>query len=408
MEGATLHRNEPPVPKPRPTLADPAGTSPAASRIGVRRGDVAEVAVEKLVFGGDGLAHIGAQVVFVPFAAPGDVLRIRVTDVGRGFARGAIVDVVKPGPSRREPRCRHFGVCGGCTLQHVAYEAQVAAKAEFVRESLRRLGGIDWTGEIPIRTAAEYGYRARAEIQARRGHVGWFRAGTHEIVDVEECPVLAPEAEVLLARLRAEPPRHAVHIALGDDGVATADPRATVRRRVAGLDFEASPDAFFQGNRLLADALVDDATSGATGALAVDLYAGAGLFSLALARRMARVVSVEGRRSASAQATANAQRNGIANVEFAARPVEEWLAAPGADRPDLVLLDPPRAGAGASIVAAIAALGAPAVTYVSCDPATLARDLRAFAAAGYRLASVVALDMFPQTHHVETVAKLAR
>jgi len=391
-----LHNNEPSVPKPLPT--------PRPG--GVRRGDVVEVAVEKLVFGGDGLARVGAQVVFVPLAAPGDELRIRVTEVGRGFARGAILEVLKPGPARRDPRCRHFGVCGGCTLQHVGYAAQVAAKAEFVRESLRRLGGIDWTGEIPVRTATEYGYRARAEVQARRGHVGWFRTGTHEIVDVDECPVLVPEAEALLARLRAEPPRHAVHIAAGDDGTATADPRATVRRRVAGFDFEIAPDAFFQGNRLLADALVLEATAGPAGALAADLYAGAGLFSLALARRFARVVSVEGRRAASAQAAANAQRNGIANVEFAAQPVEGWLAAHTGARPDFVLLDPPRTGTGAHGARLVAALGASAITYVSCDPATLARDLRTFAAAGYGLESVVALDMFPQTHHVETVAKL--
>jgi 23S rRNA (uracil1939-C5)-methyltransferase len=396
LEGATLHNTEPSVPKPLPT--------PRTG--GVRRGDVVEVAVEKLVFGGDGLARVGAQVVFVPLAAPGDELRIRVTEVGRGFARGVILEVLKPGPARRDPRCRHFGVCGGCTLQHVGYAAQVAAKAEFVRESLRRLGGIDWTGEIPVRTAAEYGYRARAEVQARRGHVGWFRTGTHEIVDVDECPVLVPEAEALLARLRAEPPRHAVHIAAGDDGTATADPRATVRRRVAGFDFEIAPDAFFQGNRLLANALVLEATAGPAGALAADLYAGAGLFSLALARRFARVVSVEGRRAASAQAAANAQRNGIANVEFAAQPVEEWLAAHTGARPDLVLLDPPRTGTGAHGARLVAALGASAITYVSCDPATLARDLRTFAAAGYGLESVVALDMFPQTHHVETVAKL--
>lgn len=406
MEGATLHSNEPPLKKPSPTPSRASGDPGQPSRSGVRRGDTAEVEVEKLVFGGDGLARIGAQVVFVPRAAPGDVLRIRVTEVGRGFARGAIEEVVKPGPARRDPRCRHFGVCGGCTLQHVGYAAQVEAKAEFVRESLRRLGGIDWQGEIPVRTAAEYGYRARAELQARRGHVGWYRTGTHEIVDVEECPVLVPEAEALLARLRADPPRHAVHLAAGDDGIATADPRATVRRRVAGFDFEVAPDAFFQGNRMLAGTLVDEATSSAAGALAVDLYAGVGLFSLALSKRFTRVVSVEGRRASSVHAAANAQRNGVANVEFAAQPVEEWLAAHTGARPDVVLLDPPRAGAGPHATRLVAALGASEVTYVSCDPATLARDLRGFAAAGYRLASLVALDMFPQTHHVETVAKL--
>src|SRR5204863_5985102 len=128
-----------------------------------------------LVFRGDGLARVGGMTVFVRFAAPGDKLRIRVTETGKGFARGRILEVLEAGASRRDPRCRHFGTCGGCQLQHVAYPAQLEAKAGFVRESLKRLGGIDWTGDIPVRSAAEYGWRSRAELQARARHVGYFR-----------------------------------------------------------------------------------------------------------------------------------------------------------------------------------------------------------------------------------------
>jgi 23S rRNA (uracil1939-C5)-methyltransferase len=372
------------------------------------RGQVVDVDVEKLVFGGDGLARFGAQVVFVPLAAPGDRLRIRVTEVGRAFARGAIVEIVAPGPSRRDPRCRHFGECGGCHLQHVAYPAQLDAKAAFVRESLRRIGHIEWTDEIPVRAAAEWAYRTRAELQARRSHVGYFRAGTHEIVDVDECPILVPEAEAFVRALRADPPRNAVHVAVGDDGNVVTGGAAAIRQRLAGFDFEFAADSFFQGNRLLADDLVREAVGNAAGGLAIDLFAGAGLFSLPLSRGFREVVAVESRRAASRRAEANAARGAVTNVRFVAESVETWLVRPLPAPPDLVLLDPPRTGAGPGVVDGIAALGARDVTYVSCDPATLARDLSLLVARGYRLVSVVALDLFPQTYHVETVAKLRR
>lgn len=424
-----MHRNRPSLPKPRatgdasrrgqtPSLEGGDGVARAAEPDDAERGQtpklegrlargqVVEVDVEKIVFGGDGLARTGAQVVFVPFAAPGDRLRIRVTDVGKSFARGAIVEVVKPGPSRRDPRCRHFGACGGCHLQHVDYAAQLDAKAAFVRESLRRIGHVDWTGDIPVRAAAEWAYRTRAELQARRGHVGYFRAGTHEIVDVEECPILVAEAEMFVRGLRAQEPRNAVHVAVGDDGNVVTGGGAAIRQRIAGFDFEFAADSFFQGNRLLADELVREAVGDSAGGLAIDLFAGAGLFSLPLSRGFRDVVAVESRRSASRRAEANAARAAVTNVRFEAESVETWLARPPAAPPDLVLLDPPRTGAGPSVVGGIAALGARDVTYVSCDPATLARDLRLFIDRGYRLVSVVALDLFPQTYHVETVAKL--
>jgi 23S rRNA (uracil1939-C5)-methyltransferase len=403
LESAPLHPHRPSESKPRPTAAERAQAADP-----LRRGAVIEVDVEKLVFRGDGLARHGGIAVFVPFAAPGDRLRVRVTEIGRGFARGEIVDVLQPGPARREPRCRHFGLCGGCQLQHVEYAAQLDAKVGFVRESLRRLGAIDWTADIPIRAAAEFGWRTRAEIQARRGHVGYFRAATHEIVDVAECPILAPAVETFVVGLADDPPRNAVHVAVGDDGVVATGHCAVVRQRIADFDFEFGADSFFQANRPLVDELVREAVSGAAGGLAVDLYAGAGLFSLPLARTFREVVAVEARGATVRRGEANAAKNAVTNVRFVADSAENWVGAASAERPDLVLLDPPRTGVGPRGAESIAMLGAPAVTYVSCDPATLARDLQVFVALGYRLASVVALDMFPQTYHVETVAKLTR
>src|SRR5262245_42154746 len=154
-------------------------------------GEIHEVVIEKLVYGGDGLARIGTQAVFVPFTAVGDHLRVRITEIERNYARAAIEEIVWPSPTRRTPPCDHFGVCGGCQLQHLSYEAQLEAKVAFVRESLGRIGNIEWEGEIDVRAASEFGYRSRAELKVSRGEegqplIGYFRAGTQEVCDIDD------------------------------------------------------------------------------------------------------------------------------------------------------------------------------------------------------------------------------
>jgi 23S rRNA (uracil1939-C5)-methyltransferase len=393
-------------------------------------GTTHEVTIEKLVYGGDGLARIGNQTVFVPFAAPGDRTRIRIVETGRNFARAAIEELLVPAPTRRPPPCPHFGVCGGCQLQHLEYPVQLQAKAEFVRESLRRLGGIEWTGAIATHAADEFAYRSRAEIKLQREgddhlRIGYFRAGTHEVCPVNDCPILLPAANRELQRLHNEPtliPHGAtrVYLTAGDDGVIVTpatgegdkahevDALGTAHQHIAGFDYSFGVRSFFQSNRLLVEELVRTVVSERSGALAVDLYAGVGLFSLPLAQRFTQVIAVEGNRLAANHGAENARANGLANVRYDAVSVEAWLKYKAAEQPcpDLVLLDPPRAGAGAIVIERLAALAPPQLVYVSCDPATLARDLKLLAAYGYSLRALTVLDMFPQTFHVETVAEL--
>ncbi len=397
----------------------------------VTTGELREVTIEKLVYGGDGLAHIGTQAVFVPLAAVGDQLRVRVTEVERNYARGVIAEIIVPSPSRRTPPCAHFGVCGGCQLQHLNYAAQLEAKVSFVRESLRRNGRIEWEHDIPIHSAPELGYRSRAEVRIARddeghSHIGYFRVGTHEVCETSDCPILLPAANRELQRLHAE--RHLipndatrVFLTVGDEEVivtpgtgencraAELDALGTAHQRIAGIDYSFGVRSFFQANRLLVEELINVAVSEAHGKTAVDLYAGAGLFALQLAGKFKQVHAVEGNRLAASHGMANARANNLGNVRYEAISVEAWLKykASSVACPDLLLLDPPRAGAGAQVIERIAAIGAPQITYVSCDPATLARDLRLLLDRGYRLTSLTALDMFPQTFHVETVAKLS-
>ncbi len=395
-------------------------------------GGTYEVSIEKLVYGGDGLAHIGTQAVFVPLAAVGDRLMVRITEVERNYARGIIEKILEPSPARRTPPCDRFGDCGGCQLQHLSYAAQLETKVTFVRESLRRLGNIDWQEEIPIRSAEEFGYRSRAELKVARdsnGHtrIGYYRSASQDVCEIEKCLILMPAANRELQRLYAEPsliPNDATRVlftvgdeevivtpATGENGKSKAvDALGTAYQRISGINYGFGVKSFFQGNRPLVEELIRTATADASGKLAVDLYAGVGLFSLQLAKTFDQVCAVEGNRPAANHGIENAKANGVTNVRFESVSVEAWLKYKSVELPcpDFVLLDPPRAGAGPQVIERLVAMDVPQISYVSCDPATLARDLRLLLNYGYQIESITALDMFPQTFHVETVVRLKK
>jgi 23S rRNA (uracil1939-C5)-methyltransferase len=461
----------------------------------VKAGDVLEVSVERIVPGGAGLAHAVGLTLFVPLAAPGDRLRVRVERVkGRvGFA--ALVEVVEPGASRVEPPCPYFGRCGGCDFQQLTYEAQLRAKVEIVSDCLRRIARLAPPSEIRITPSpAAWRYRSRARWQhdAQHRRLGYYELASHRVCDVAECPVVLPEVQDALTRLRAaliqrgpheDSPRtsgssetvddgraadetatgrardHAdaeFQAVAGDDGVSLLPPLAEEdtrerTRTVGGEHYAFDADCFFQINHSLLEPLVAEAlkgtrgtpgdepgatedaraasevvlgtTEGARGApeemrgapgemrggTAVDLYCGVGLFTLPLARRFARVHGVEGNAAAAAFARRNLSGAGLVNASVETAPVADWLLrrARSLAPADFLLLDPPRAGA-AEAVEGILRQRPRRIAYVSCDPATLARDLRALCADDYSLDFVTAFDMFPQTHHVETVARLSR
>ena len=394
-------------------------------------GETYELEIEKLIYGGEGIGRVNQQAVFVAYAAPGDRVRVKITKLERNFARGVIEEILVPSTARREAPCQHFGICGGCQLQHLEYAAQLKAKAEFIRASLQRIGGIDWKKDIEILAADEFGYRSRAEIKIQRTEdritkLGFFQANSHEVCNVTECPVLLPEANRALQRLHTKPklvPKRATRIflAVSDDETvmvpatgenskaAEIDAQGTIHQSIAGFDYTFGSRSFFQGNRLLIEQLVATATADARGAIAFDLYAGAGLFSLPIAKHLEQVYAVEGSKLSGNHGINNAKANRVKNVDYAVKSVEAWLKydAPKLPRPDWVILDPPRAGAGEIVVNRLMELKPARIIYVSCDPATLARDLKSFTKTNYKIDSIVGLDMFPQTYHVETVVKLS-
>ncbi|HLF83613.1 MAG TPA: class I SAM-dependent RNA methyltransferase, partial [Blastocatellia bacterium] len=370
----------------------------------------------------DGLA------IFVPYAAPGERLRVRITERKKNFARGVIDRILEPSPSRRDPPCQYFGDCGGCQLQHISYEAQLESKIGFVRDALERIGRIDWPHEIRIRHAAEFGYRSRAQVKIdrRAGRVGFNRAASNAVCDVTSCPILVPELDEALRSLwsalgratdnnRGLPNRLQVEMAAGESGVSFEPaldglPGGALQRTVKDAIYSFSASTFFQGNPSLLDELVNEAVGETSGDLAIDLYAGVGLFTIQLARRFSRVIGVEADTAAAEFARENINANQNANVEFHNSPAALWLKSfveAKSPRPDLVILDPPRNGA-AEAITHIVGLNPARITYVSCDPTTLARDLRTLLDSGHELTRITAIDLFPQTYHVETVAALER
>jgi len=384
-----------------------------------------EVTVERILPGGVGLAHAEGRTVFVALSAPGDRARVRVDSVRGRAVFASIVEILEPSPARVEPPCPYFGRCGGCDFQQLTYEAQLAAKVDIIRDCLRRVARVEPPADIVVTPSpAEWRYRSRArwQVDPRRRLLGYYERGTHRVCDVVECPVAAPPVQERLAALRASledeslpPDAHEYEAVAGDDGVSltppvTADDGRERQREVAGEHYRFGAGCFFQINHTLLEQLVEEGLRGARGETALDLYAGVGLFTLPLARRFSRVVAVEGHAAAADYARLNLSEAGLSNARVETSAVGAWLTAHAASQvpADFVLLDPPRTGAEPETLAGILALKPSHVSYVSCDPATLARDLRTLLDAGFQIDTLRALDMFPQTHHVETVAHLSR
>ncbi len=386
-----------------------------------------EVIVERILPGGLGLAHHDGRTVMVALAAPGDRARVHVDRVKGNVSFASIREIVEPSTARIDPPCPYFGRCGGCDFQQLNYQAQLDAKVEMIRDCLRRIGRIENIPEFGITAAPnQWRYRVRAQWQydSMRKRLGYFESGSHRVCDVVECAVLAPELQQTLELLRAQmqqgdlsdDARHFRAI-VGDEGVATVDDKgrqgataSDITRAIQGDTYHFSAASFFQANSDLVPQLIEAAIGEARGKQAIELYCGVGLFTLPLARSFERVIGVESHSAAADFARENLSNARLTNAEVADEDVADWLESDSAftseDAPDFLLLDPPRTGAESRVISGILRLKPGKISYVSCDPATLARDLRKLIAGGYALTRIKAFDMFPQTHHVETVVHL--
>jgi 23S rRNA (uracil1939-C5)-methyltransferase len=391
------------------------------------------VTVEKLVYGGDGLARLDGRVVFAPFVLPGERIRVRAEREKPGLIHAGTVKILEPSASRVAAPCPVFGRCGGCHYQHAPYAGQLAAKRVILEEELRRLGKIAPPEEIAVIAGEPWGYRNRVQLRVEKGRLGYLEMRSHKMCAIAQCPIASPKLNQAIDVLNrmvhdAKWPRMVRSLELFTDEAGVQlnlieTDRPVARRffewcgeNIPGLvdgaldyngEYRVSRGSFFQVNRFLLNRLVEAAVEGAEGDSAFDLYAGVGLFAPALARNFRRVTAVESGSGAVRDLRFNAERAGLANVRAEARTVEEFLQEQ--ERPaDFVLLDPPRAGLGKMVVRRLVELQPRQVALVACDPATLARDLAALLAGGYRLVRMAMVDLFPQSYHLEAVVLLQR
>ncbi|MGC3860390.1 class I SAM-dependent RNA methyltransferase [Micromonospora chersina] len=402
----------------------------APARAGLEEAQRVELTVDAVAPGGHCVARVEGQVVFVRHALPGERVVAEVTELHRGFARADAVEILTASADRVEPPCPYAkpGRCGGCDLQHVTPAAQLDWKATVVREQLTRLGGLtdDQIDALGVRVeplpGGPLGWRSRVRYAVdAAGRAGLLKHRSHEVVPIDRCLIAHPAIQdlpVLTPSGARWPEADAVETVASTGGdvsvVAFAEGAPTpvsgpaeVREVAAGRDWTLQASGFWQVHPAAADTLVGavlDLLDPRPGETAWDLYGGAGLFAAALAGRVgdARVTLVE-----SSQDGVDAARANLADlprVEVIAARVETALARRRVTGPvDVVVLDPPRSGAGAPVVRDIVAAGPRAVAYVACDPAAFARDVRTFTGAGWRLAALRGFDLFPMTQHVELV-----
>ena len=416
------------------------------------------VEIEKPIYGGNFLARLEGKAVFVPLALPGETVRARITQNKSGYSTAELVSIVSASPERLDPRCPHFGSCGGCNYQHTDYATQLAFKQAILRETLER-AAVPAPAAIGVLAADPWAYRNRIRIAFdANGNPGYRGRRSHDLVPIRECPIAAPllitaaqaaaealarvpanlrphelllfcnsEESALLAtlftggpeQLRVETIAQQLHehvpalkgLELATGGRPGRPPQmlaqwgaASLIYRAAGFEYRVDNGAFFQVNRWLIDSFVGHVIGDARGELAWDLYAGVGLFARQLAARFVKVIAVESAPTATSALTANLA--GTAGEAIAESTLEFLRSRSGLARPELIIVDPPRTGLDGGVSALIAEVTAPRLVYVSCDPATLARDLKVLLAGGYGIESITLADLFPQTFHLETVVRL--
>ncbi|MQA77429.1 MAG: TRAM domain-containing protein [Streptosporangiales bacterium] len=383
-------------------------------------GDVLELAVDTVAHGGWCVARHDGMVVFVRHALPGERVRARVTDRRKAFLRADCVEVLAASPDRVEPPCAYARRCGGCDWQHVTPAEQRALKAAVVEEQLRRLAGVELPVEVEEVPGAPdgLGWRTRVTFGVdHMGHAGFLAHRSHDVVPVDRCVIAHPAVEALGVEGRSWPGVRQVEVAAsatsGESVVRPTPgpaPRDLVHEQAAGRTWQVTGTGFWQVHPGASDVLVDAvlaALDPRDGESALDLYAGVGLFAGALAARLGpggRVTAVESGRAAVRDARANLAD--VPTVTVRAGDVEQVLRRLRLRRADLVVLDPPRRGAGRAVVDLLARIETRRVAYVACDPAALARDVRYYQDRGWRLTGLRAFDLFPMTHHVECVALL--
>lgn len=423
-------------------------------------GRIVGVTIESMAFQGNAVARVNGKVVFVPQAIKGETAQVEIVEEKRDYGVGVVRQITLSSPFRVSPPCPYFSLCGGCQWQHIDYEAQAGFKKEILEETLKRLGGLEQVPQVTVfPSPLPYGYRVRVQLKGKQARVGYYEKRSHRIIPIDRCPIAHPLINQIISLLQDSPslfsPVEEVEVNVSPEegrGILVLHPfpaAPKIEKEIPGflrhhpllkglavarkgklnlfgetdLSFtvcfpkkgqsrnvrlRTSPQSFFQihpeQNQNLVQTVIE------LGALKdeerlLDLYAGIGNLTLPLASFTREVTGIEENRTAVMDARNNARANAVEGCRFICGKVEEVLKSTSLEKPDVILLDPPRSGCKEA-VAHIVALRPKRIVYVSCDPATFARDLRLFAERGYTLRRIALIDLFPQTYHMEVVGLL--
>jgi len=413
-----------------------------------------------MAFKGYGVGHVNGKVIFVPHTVTGDEVWVKITEEKRRYSIGRLAQIVQPSLLRGDPPCPYFGVCGGCQWQHIAYIAHGELKIKILSETLKRLGNLETIPSFGVALASKpYGYRVRVQLKGGGESLGFFQERSHDIVNIHHCPIAHPLINQIILLLRKECPSFSrmkeIEINVSPEegrGVLVLHPLSSHQglepfvkellqthpilkgaavlkkegellfgdphlnftipldpnRGITNLRLRTSPESFFQVNLELNQALIQTAlhfSEVKEDERVLDLYAGIGNLTLPLANGAKEVLGIEENKMAVEDALFNAEKNGIKNCNFILGRVEDILQRWERERPDLIVLDPPRMGCK-KILDQIVRLKPKKIVYVSCEPTTFARDVRFFSEMGYPLQKLTLIDMFPQTYHMEVIGLL--
>ncbi|NIA08816.1 MAG: TRAM domain-containing protein [Nitrospiraceae bacterium] len=378
--------------------------------------------IEKLVSGGSGLARTERGIVLVEGSVPGETVEADISGSRRGVLRAHIKKIITPSPDRREPPCPYAGECGGCDWQHITYQQQVRSKHDILIDCLRRIGKISDIPPIEIITSPEWNYRTRAQFQIDSSQrlLGFFKKGSHKVIAIDQCPVLCPALNTILRdRDKVLPALHSrvrqIKAVSGIDPpvasyrVIRGLTHKTIKISVAGRDMYVSGRDFFQANGLILEKFVLLIKNMVSGTSFMDIFGGVGLFSLFLGDRFKKGILVEIDRGMAARAAKTLSLNHMYHIQTIASSAEDFFSQRLAHLqiPDLMVLNPPRTGLTDVIRRGILKTMPRHLLYVSCNPSTLARDLGLMLSnSGYCMEKASLVDLYPQTHHMETVVLL--
>ncbi|HEY9152348.1 MAG TPA: class I SAM-dependent RNA methyltransferase [Anaerolineales bacterium] len=402
-----------------------------------------ELTLTTLTYGGDAMGRLpDSRAVFVPFGLPGERVRIRLTEEKRGFARGEITEILQASPERIPPRCKHFGICGGCHYQHMPYETQLKVKADILRDQLQRIGKIENPPvQATVASPKIWNYRNHIQFHLdKNGKIGFQAPSSNQVIPISEChlpeasinslwPQLEFESESGINRvsiragaddelmlvlesnspetpeLEIEADISIAHVFENNSVIMAGNDH--VKIKILDREFRVSPNSFFQVNTAMAEKMVAHILSRlpVSQSVILDVYCGVGLFSAFLAPKCKRLIGIESSPSACEDFVINLDE--FDNVDLYEDLAENVLTALKV-KPDIILVDPPRAGVEKEALDAIVTMNPKMIAYVSCDPSTLARDARRLIDNGYKLSDVTPFDLFPQTYHIESISFFER